>query len=173
MQIYDKNSPNSPGFDSVIEPYRIANLKVDKNSSSVTLVEKTITENGEYSAVNDDANGYSRVTVDVADSSKTIINLHFGYDETLDKEIVTIDVPYEIAVNAILSGSYEFIITDYNTDQGEQQPVCAGAWLYYDEPEVSYVIVSTLDWSSSGRSYWFSKYPESSGVCIMPAPCTV
>lgn len=144
-----------------------------ENNKPATLIEKSIAENGEYTASTDNADGYSKVTVDVAGSSKTTINLHFGYDETLEKETVTIDVPYETAVNAILSGSYEFIITDYNTDEGEQQPVCAGAWLYYDIPEAPYIIVSTMDWSSSGRSYWLSKGGDASGVCIMPYPGNV
>lgn len=149
---------------------RQAIFTMAENNKPATLIEKSIAENGEYTASNDDADGYSKVTVDVTGSSKTTINLHFGYDETLEKETVTIDVPYETAVNAILSGSYEFIITDENTDEGEQQPACAGAWLYYDIPEDPYVIVATLDWSSSGRSYWFHNTPEASGVCIMPYP---
>ena len=130
----------------------------------------SVTENGDYTAKDDHLDGYANVDVEVSGSSKTVINLHFGYDETLEKEIVTIDVPYETAVNAILSGSYEFIITDDSISEGEPQPVCAGAWLYYDYPESPLVIVATRDWSSSGRSYWFSEYLDSSGVCIMPYP---
>lgn len=137
---------------------------------SPRLGDLSVTDNGDYSANAEGYDGYANVDVEVSGSSKTVINLHFEYDETMEKDTVTIDVPYETAVNAILSGSYEFIITDYSISEGEPQPVCAGAWLWYDTPESPCVIVSTMDWSSSGRSYWFSAYPEFSGVCIMPYP---
>ena len=63
MQIYDKNST---GFDSVIEPYLMAGLKADNSSSSATLIEKTITENGEYSAADDNVDGYSSINVNIS-----------------------------------------------------------------------------------------------------------
>lgn len=58
------NDFNATGFDSVIEPSLIA--KMENNGDSATLIEKTITENGEYNASADNADGYSKVTVDVA-----------------------------------------------------------------------------------------------------------
>lgn len=57
------NDFNATGFDSVIEPSLIA--KMENGSNSATLVEKSITENGEYNASDDNASGYSSVTVNV------------------------------------------------------------------------------------------------------------
>ena len=63
MQIYNNNSP---GFDSVIEPSLIADFKASNGGgSSATLIEKTVTENGTYNASEDNADGYSKITVDI------------------------------------------------------------------------------------------------------------
>ena len=79
MQIYDKNST---GFDSVIEPYLMAGLKAGNSGSSATLIEKTITENGEYSAADDNVDGYSSVNVNVKNQIHSLYcsftNANFG-----------------------------------------------------------------------------------------------
>ena len=77
MQIYDKNST---GFDSVIEPYLMAGLKADNSSSSATLIEKTITENGEYSAADDNVDGYSSINVNISGEPLNFQQVVFAYD---------------------------------------------------------------------------------------------
>lgn len=51
---------------------------------SPTLVTKQITENGTYTAADDNADGYSEVTVDVPDQSKAVL------DSLIDRSITTI-----------------------------------------------------------------------------------
>lgn len=83
MQIYNNNSP---GFDSVIEPSLIADFKAGNGGDSATLIEKSITENGTYSAVDDEANGYSKVTVNVSGNSVFSTSpLNFSVKTNLEK----------------------------------------------------------------------------------------
>lgn len=54
--------------DATLNAEAIANIAAVAGSITPEpkLIEKTITENGEYNAADDDADGYSKVTVNVA-----------------------------------------------------------------------------------------------------------
>lgn len=54
------------------------------SGGSATLITKTITENGTYNASDDDADGYSEVTVNVVPSSEYIITLENLHDSSTD-----------------------------------------------------------------------------------------
>lgn len=64
------------------------NLSTSINSipsgGSTTLITKTITENGTYNASDDDADGYSEVTVNVVPSSEYIVTLKNLHDSSTD-----------------------------------------------------------------------------------------
>lgn len=53
-----------------------AEIRIYTDSSGATLIPKTITENGEYNASSDGADGYSKVTVNVSGGSTTIDQLN-------------------------------------------------------------------------------------------------
>jgi len=61
-----------------------------------TLVEKTITENGDYYAIDDEADGYSKVTVNVGGGCGTPISFADYLNLTLEQRIAT---PYLIGDN--------------------------------------------------------------------------
>lgn len=54
------------------------------SGGSATLITKTITENGTYNASDDDADGYSEVTVNVVSSSEYIVTLENLHDSSTD-----------------------------------------------------------------------------------------
>lgn len=54
------------------------------SGGSATLITKTITENGTYKASDDDADGYSEVTVNVVPSSEYIVTLENLHDSSTD-----------------------------------------------------------------------------------------
>lgn len=54
------------------------------SGGSATLMTKTITENGTYNASDDDADGYSEVTVNVVPSSEYIVTLENLHDRSTD-----------------------------------------------------------------------------------------
>jgi len=54
------------------------------SGGSATLITKTITENGTYDATDDNADGYSEVTVNVVPSSKYIVTLKNLHDSSTD-----------------------------------------------------------------------------------------
>lgn len=64
------------------------NLSTSINSipsgGSATLITKTITENGTYDATDDNADGYSEVTVNVVPSSEYIVTLENLHDSSTD-----------------------------------------------------------------------------------------
>ena len=66
-------------------------------SGSATLVEKTITENGVYSASSDSADGYSKVTVNVPASTPSLQNKSVSYtpSETAQSDTITADSGYD------------------------------------------------------------------------------
>lgn len=66
---------------------------------SVTLIEKSITENGEYNASDDNADGYSKVTVDVAGGGG---GETFEVNATLTGEEIILSKTYEEIKTAIL-----------------------------------------------------------------------
>lgn len=63
--------------------YASAEITVNVPSGSATLVTKSITENGTYSASSDNADGYSSVTVNVAASGDPKQYLHDAFNGTL------------------------------------------------------------------------------------------
>ncbi len=100
-------------------------LNEDVDPGSVVLINKTITENGTYNAANDNADGYKRVTVNVAntyaasDEGKVVSNgtlmaqtaheevTQNGTIDTTLNDSVTIAVPiptYPIAENNSFGG---------------------------------------------------------------------
>lgn len=81
------NDFNATGFDSVIEPSLIA--KMENGSNSATLVEKSITENGEYNASDDNADGYSSVTVNVPSGGAETFEVNISVDLVGDSGIVS------------------------------------------------------------------------------------
>ena len=54
------------------------------SGGSATLITKTITENGTYDATDDNADGYSEVTVNVVPSSEDIVTLENLHDSSTD-----------------------------------------------------------------------------------------
>lgn len=54
------------------------------SGGSATLITKTITENGTYDATDDNADGYSEVTVNVVPSSEYIVTLENLHDSSTD-----------------------------------------------------------------------------------------
>lgn len=71
------------------------NLSTSINSipsgGSATLITKTITENGTYDATDDNADGYSEVTVNVVPSSEYIVTLENLHDSSTDFQNTYID----------------------------------------------------------------------------------
>lgn len=77
-------------------------VTVDVASTPSTLIEKTVTENGEYVAVNDEANGYSKVTVNVDQSgilnlSSLVSKINFNYHYVLST-LNANDISFETSV---------------------------------------------------------------------------
>ena len=104
----------------------------------VVLAEKTITENGTYNAIDDEADGYNIVTVDVAGTitpadegkvvyngalvsqTSTTVSTEGTYDTTLNNEVV-VDLPDKDGVTLILYDSNDdrvsfilYIVTNDN-----------------------------------------------------------
>lgn len=83
MQIY---ASNGTGYDSVIEPSYMVQFQNQPSGKPSTLIEKSITENGEYSASDDNADGYSEVTVNVSgDNVFSADTLSFSVKTNLKK----------------------------------------------------------------------------------------
>lgn len=76
---------------------RQAIFTMAENNKPATLVEKTITENGEYTASADNADGYSKVTVDVAGGGGET----FEVNATLTDESLIFSKTYEEIKTAI------------------------------------------------------------------------
>jgi hypothetical protein len=74
------------GKDSTIEPAYLTETK--QTISEPTLISKTITENDTYNAVDDNADGYSSVTVNVAtpvpETYEVVINVPEPSDPTIN-----------------------------------------------------------------------------------------
>jgi hypothetical protein len=72
------------GFDSTLEPSYFSKTYSDK-SGGPELINKTITENGTYSAKEENADGYSTITVDVSGSSSgsAMDVIFYDYDGTI------------------------------------------------------------------------------------------
>ena len=83
MQIY---ASNATGYDSIIEPSYMTQFQNQSSGKPSKLIEKSIVENGEYSASDDNADGYSKVTVNVSGGSSSSNDVIF-YD--YDGSIVT------------------------------------------------------------------------------------
>lgn len=83
MQIY---ASNATGYDSIIEPSYMTQFQNQSSGKPSKLIEKSIAENGEYSASDDNADGYSKVTVNVSGRSSSSNDVIF-YD--YDGSIVT------------------------------------------------------------------------------------
>ncbi len=58
-----------------------------------TLIEKTVTSNGEYSASDDDASGYSKVTVNVVSENNGLFGADPTYNFGVLRSIVEVDIP--------------------------------------------------------------------------------
>lgn len=86
MQI---NDFNATGFDSVIEPSMITKI-ANEGGANPTLIEKTIAENGTYNASDDNADGYSSVTVDVTGGSRV------DFAALIDRSITSVTIPSNI-----------------------------------------------------------------------------
>ena len=54
-------------YDAASQTWNVASSGGGGGGGSATLIEKSITANGEYTATSDNADGYSKVTVDVSD----------------------------------------------------------------------------------------------------------
>ena len=74
---YQSMLSNKQGFDG--------EYPKDDNLTPATLIEKSITENGEYNASEDNADGYSKVTVDVAGGGGETFEVEIDYDSTSNK----------------------------------------------------------------------------------------
>lgn len=88
------------------------NLATAINSISgggATLITKTITENGTYNASDDDADGYSEVTVNVVPSSEYIVTLENLHDSSTDFQNIYINPSTGALVNYNGWDSTDFI----------------------------------------------------------------
>lgn len=63
---------------------------VEGMPSTATLIEKSITENGTYNATDDEADGYSSVTVDVAGGNATVVFANATYNVKPSLKSITV-----------------------------------------------------------------------------------
>lgn len=124
MQIYDKNAP---GFDSVIEPSLMAKIE-NGSSDSATLIEKTITENGEYNASADNADGYSSVTVDVAGGGGETFEVEFVADA--ETEEIIANKTYAQTLTAIQNNN----IINFTLNLSLPIPIIYGGCFIFSNP---------------------------------------
>ena len=73
---------------------------------SPTLIEKTLTANGEYSASDDDASGYSKVTVNVQSENNALLDVEPANNFGITRNIGVVDIPN--GVTDIGSGAFTY-----------------------------------------------------------------
>ena len=102
------------------------------SGGSATLITKTITENGTYDATDDNADGYSEVTVNVVPSSEYIVTLENLHDSSTDFQNTYID-----SFNGALKNYNGWDSTDFIELNGKIRAAFQnGDWQYcavYDE----------------------------------------
>lgn len=81
------------------DEWQTATDTCSESGSSAVLIEKSITENGNYSAKDDNADGYSDVTVDVASSfTKSVVS--FAFVNTIDGQDTVRECKSEIIITS-------------------------------------------------------------------------
>lgn len=140
------------------------NLSTSINSipsgGSATLITKTITENGTYDATDDNADGYSEVTVNVVPSSEYIVTLENLHDSSTDFQNTYINPS-----NGELINYNGWISTDFIELNGQVSvAVLIKDWQYcavYDENKN---FIRNLSNSLNGSLTSNAKYIRFSGV---------
>ena len=162
------------------------NLSTSINSipsgGSATLITKTITENGTYDATDDNADGYSEVTVNVVPSSEYIVTLENLHDSSTDFQNTYINPS-----NGVLENYNGWVSTDFIELNGQVSVVVLiREWQYcavYDEnknfirnlqsglnsaltPDVKYIRFSGM----KANMQKLCVYPSTNTTnCIVPA----
>lgn len=131
---------------------------------SATLIEKSITENGTYTASSDNADGYSKVTVNVGMSFNNLIFSDYYMDYN--------DAPYVSTIVMVKAddGIYSDTVLPHPSESGPLYPsthiICATPVKtldvsYYDLP----MVIFTPDESIDLTSYPFN---EAGGDTVIP-----
>lgn len=123
--------------------YGTYTVKVEKQSGGggATLITKTITTNGTYNAEDDDADGYSSVTVNVSGGSGKNFQYSVGRDEVSSTSYTATD----LTVTVSKAGSYKcYWVMDRNTTSGT-----SGSQLYKNGTAVGSAHTS---WTYNGNN---------------------
>ena len=147
-----------------------------RGGSSAVLIEKTITENGTYNAVDDEADGYSTVNIEVANTytnedegkvvdsgvlvaqtaRETEITENGIYDTTLNNSI-TVNVSAPTPTPGVKSGA---VIRDYDGSIIASYTPAQFAALsaYPAQPVHTGLTVQGYNWSLAGAKAYVAKY---------------
>lgn len=93
---------------------------------SATLIEKSITENGTYNASDDSADGYSKVTVDVAGGGGETFEVEMTLTRVDSSETIVISKPLQETINAIRAGKQIDFSVTFEGRKGTV--ICYGVW---------------------------------------------
>lgn len=145
------NDFNATGFDSVIEPSLIA--KMENGNNSAKLIEKTITENNTYKASDDNASGYSSVTVEVpsAPVPETFeVELNVGWNTGQENVSFSSSKTLQEVISAHLSGKDVNFSVNFTYD-GTLLTSNAATYLYAETENGNMIVVlfSTLSGSTA------------------------
>lgn len=124
-------TPTHDGFDSV-------DISVDVPSEEPVLVSKTITENGTYEASDDNADGYSQVTIDVAGGGGE--TKYYEYIRALNGQVI-VRVEYPDAERTYASKTLWFFNGFYTN--GTDQSIPDNLWPYLPWGYSSTVLMSS------------------------------
>ena len=151
------------------------------------LIEKTITENNTYNAIDDNANGYSSVTVNVGggggggDFSTAEVTINFTFSEMLEDKQVWFNLTDIIADNKLYS-NYE--TATQTVSEGEtttqyiaEMPLYKGvlanliipyAWYMVDDGDAMYNVNGTI--TVSGNATIDDGVATITGDCVVSIP---
>lgn len=170
------NDFNATGFDSVIEPSLIA--KFENGNNSAKLIEKTITENNTYNASDDNADGYSKVTVDVAGGGGETFEVEMTFTvESMESQTATAAVSKTLAeaLDAIDSGkNLIFTVTFTIGEETATLPVL-GYKKFTEEVDFIVVAVARMNGNGVYTVIWgddstiaYANFSGFSGFAILP-----
>ena len=123
--IGDGIHPNEAGYRTFYVPKIVAFMQTMLTDK--TLVNKTITENGIYSAEDDDADGYSSVTVNVPTSGSSSMNVQIaqGVDRVATTSYTAVNGQ---SITVAVTGTYNVYWTGFRSSTGGTN----GSQLYVD-----------------------------------------